>query len=1426
MNRQNLNINYVIDDNEFGKGYLTCDLPNDFFYPGFSVVDTIFNSLGDITVNEYSEGHSSGNDYLNLLVVEFKGMHDDEETSPAHILYFNYSYLNGHIDSENRTLNLPLTLPNGYKVKIGYLAGVNSQAGAMNTGGLVTYLKYKESAWEVIHYDNVPNINNSNLEDIYASCTYGGTYSNRDGATGVTLYDSSSFESKGEGLAGFSTSTADDLGFDYDMLNQKLQELYDNDNFSDTNYPHITGTYLDMLRFKNSSGEYNWMRQSRCGDILRVWIASSMMDDNFAIKLNGIPQYTDRVLRWDQIKDNQLQGVRVGNLPIIQREFSNPTLDRWNRIKNQQSVTSEEETSIMPEIDAHGIMGDIEDEIYGYETTVSANQLFQAWSEYGDDSLLQNDWTHETSNFQTLFESQHGTVDGLLLASHTRLLRDAVGQYFYANGSWQAFDFENDVLQMQEDLNINYDTGYTTIDYNFTNIPSWLALGAEKGLPLNRALTSYEPSQSAIYNDGLWTYIDIDIDSRMLSDGIYQVNAEFGYWNKQNYSWLDTFLPPKEKYCRFKFNNSMPTVSYQYHEDVPFTWNVNDFQEWFNQSQLNASYEPDMIQENIGWYPFSSNTQAELFLPTYDYADENAPWGANIYQNLGNTILNPNQNRTSLLWKQHFGMESTAGVVAKTGIDRFKWSYNFTTGSDFSHFIENQEIGQPVDVKEALQAEMKVGDVVHRVNGFTNSVWLYAGFIFNNWVIKEPEVFIRIYDILGNASTVLWKRPDVQVSPNSTLTNTARQNILDPDTNPNAINCRQCIDIDNEFGTCDEWELFQGNFPQELYHENGYTQARGCDSDHGACCTPLVNDMVKLWPSSEILDTGHHSTFHCGVSEEYLANMSNYFNEYINKYTSYDMTTQFHNMSDTNYLTEHGGHQFGVGTNYYDVLPWGFENETATGQWVLHSLIAHDPYYNQGGNPVASSINHQHFEGECQQAILEAQYYILAPCMTSKGFSSVSTVPNLQEGGNTPENICKCDASTLMALDSNRRFNQVISPTGNQNLTSIFGTEIKEDLTEQDLGQYWEGQYECTSCLQTPNTNLGVWDVIEAPCGVGYGLLEPATVTLMFEDLEHNDFASISSTISYELKEISYLEGVCTIRLIDDLGQFIGEPIGSCSQATINPYESAEYLSYDITTIDNYNLAVGIVISNCGFDMIMCQTLTFSLTFTDGYQTSSSNLTVNWNGDEEISGCQDPSAYNYNPTAVFPCNDCCEYPEPIEEPEFQLTPGVAEGSKVALVYTADLDRWDQIDMEENVYGATTGKKGEVLLSSYADNTATQSRLKIFQADDSDEGKQNFFWVSKKMNFGYDSIYKSIKRIKIVFSKTFNSEDNMPYTKLMLASYPSQATFSEIIQTVEDAKTLKYEVPRNARKCKSIQFSLESKEDIESISIIYTIKGIK
>ena len=822
--------------------------------------------------------------------------------------------------------------------------------------------------------------------------------------------------------------------------------------------------------------------------------------------------------------------------------------------------------------------------------------------------------------------------------------------------------------------------------------------------------------------------------------------------------------------------------------------------------------------------PFADGIQQDVFF-VQDY--EGAP---PLYEGLGDRVQNPNGERTSKLWKQHFGLESGVGIVARTGMNKWRWGYRHSQGKDWTKFVETLDAGDIVDTQAELESQMKVGDVIHKFNGFTNAVWLYVGFIFNHWELIEPEVTIRLHDIIGNTNYAIWRHNTVNISPNAELTSEAYDELhTGEDGQTPILNCEDCT-VHGEY-SCEETEEWQEPVPMNLYNKNGMDPGRACEQDNHNCCDPIINDTVKMWANGQLKDFGTHSEFYCGVSDSLLQEFSNQFNSYIGSYTQAGGET-YQGGAGTFGPGWTYGESIGVGMNFYNpsmfmadatqwVYPFGWDNmDHPTGAHVLLDLVAHDAYNEEAEY---SQVNIQNFDSPCQQTILEARYYQLSPCLVTKGLNSSAF-----QGANDSswETSCACDTNSWLGIDANRGFNENLSTVGNQDLISDIGGEIEPIITQNMLQNQWVGQFECTHCMSTPETHLGAWDFFEAPCGIGFGLLEPAAVTIWFDQLESNDFASITSNISYHPTGIWYMDGVCQMQLINEFGEELGEPIGNCGQATLNPYVDAEYVQADFTTIDNYDHAAGIVIKNCGWDMIMCQTLQFSMQFYDGYQYNTSNFTINWNGDEEISGCQDPGAYNYSPAAVFPCDDCCEYPEPIEEPEFELIPGQAEGSKIALVYTADLDRWDQVDMEENIYGAVAGKKGEVLLSAFANNTTSQSKLKIFQASETEETKQTYLWVSKKMNFGYDSIYKSIKRIKVVFAKTYNIASDVPYTKLMVASYPHEPSFTEINQVVEDEKTLKYEIPRSARKCKNIQFSIESKHDIESISVIYTMKGIK
>ena len=137
-----------------------------------------------------------------------------------------------------------------------------------------------------------------------------------------------------------------------------------------------------------------------------------------------------------------------------------------------------------------------------------------------------------------------------------------------------------------------------------------------------------------------------------------------------------------------------------------------------------------------------------------------------------------------------------------------------------------------------------------------------------------------------------------------------------------------------------------------------------------------------------------------------------------------------------------------------------------------------------------------------------------------------------------------------------------------------------------------------------------------------------------------------------------------------------------------------------------------------------------------------------------------------------------------------------------------------------------GNKGEVLVSSYTLGTLSFSKLKEFQGGITDDAKQDYVWISKAMTFGYDNIYNKIKRFKITLAKTYASESDIPSVGLWINSAPFADSFTQIMGKAEDNKTLKFEIPREARKCKSFQLMITGKVEIEAIGIIYNVKGIK
>ena len=374
---EELNITYTAVDEEesYGKGTLEFDVPPSLMYPGIAITESLFTGfLGYLgNIDSESEGFGQGGEFVNLLSLEFIPIHEGEippDIKVENVIYFNYAQLSGSI--VNGRFQIPLNIPPDMHIRVSFLANLyyNADTGTSD-GSEDVVLVLKKSTWffrETEAFETwvfTDPGNESKMRDIFAGCTYGGTYS-RFHRTTMTEIDNHNGPK-------YSMASPDDLGWDYAWLNEKHKELYDmegldenSNGFTSTAYPYVDQVYLNMMRYQNENGEWNFMRANRCGDTARVWLSVPFVDDNFAVRCNGVPHLNDSVFRVSEIRNGDISGIRMGQIPIMQREFSNPSKGRFGRIQSEVFGIDNESTSFTPDSDEHGIFGDMEDETYSY----------------------------------------------------------------------------------------------------------------------------------------------------------------------------------------------------------------------------------------------------------------------------------------------------------------------------------------------------------------------------------------------------------------------------------------------------------------------------------------------------------------------------------------------------------------------------------------------------------------------------------------------------------------------------------------------------------------------------------------------------------------------------------------------------------------------------------------------------------------------------------------------------------------------------------------------------------------------------------------------------------------------------------------------------------------------------------------------------
>ena len=94
-----------------------------------------------------------------------------------------------------------------------------------------------------------------------------------------------------------------------------------------------------------------------------------------------------------------------------------------------------------------------------------------------------------------------------------------------------------------------------------------------------------------------------------------------------------------------------------------------------------------------------------------------------------------------------------------------------------------------------------------------------------------------------------------------------------------------------------------------------------------------------------------------------------------------------------------------------------------------------------------------------------------------------------------------------------------------------------------------------------------------------------------------------------------------------------------------------------------------------------------------------------------------------------------------------------------------------------------------------------------------------------MSFGYDDVYKVVKKIKVMISDKLVTEEDLLNDDTQLFVF-ADGEWAPTTKKTEGHRTKVLELSRAYRKCKSIKLVLSASKTIESISVVYTMKSVK
>ena len=1157
-----------------------------------------------------------------------------------------------------------------------------------------------------------------------------------------------------------------------------------------------------------------YMKPSRCVETIRVWLSGSHINDDTAFTIDNIPQFAGKVFRWKHLKNGNNYGIRIGQLPIVSRELKNllPNCVRRGSFDNPVDWGWSDDFDLTGSSNSPMYSSDmgVEDLSSLGNSYGSQNSLID-WTGADPDNLgqfydaVEDAWNHELLGDMTEWVDAHqnSNMGNTLfwMTQHNNNNYLPGGTIFNSvTGMWETVETNPDVFSEYGEMMMN---GLDDDTDWLSNLSSHHLMGLHTSMPLNRQTVGYSYKRTDRRGAaGMWTYVDIDVYTRFLNNGPQRAVVNIGIWDEATNDFKAEFDDYRTKYHFWFFvANNHPVVKWQHISEKVRFWHLNDLTERIEgEVVMNWDGDWESYIASGGYIPFANNPDLYDVVANGGYSNitsvvETLPYGtSNAIQPSGRTAT----SEMNLV----FNVEGPQGILARNGLINYKTPIDFKTVQEETYDDENFDTFE-INY-EGLHQIMAIGDVMPSME-FCRLHTPRKAYSFYDTLIDSYKWPVRVTDIVGNSSIAIWQADEWQKDANLKFTDAVIESVVKDEgeetLKKNCIRYFWCDDTENYL--CEEpfpelnpaMDDLEGNLLNyqidrpSVHIKEGMSFNKYCqDTIPDSCCEPIYpyfDRGTADFPMPKLQDTGVGNEIICGLTTQEV----DYFYQQFNQYIGYGAggTSTF------------GGNNLYMNTAYGDTIDaWGEHVEYGNelyGRILLEANVLDPENCDCGGSPC-----------------LELGWYNQSPCSWVNPYNT--------DDIRFPEDDCvNCRDDSHLYLDFNRSFNQELTVTGEFNFGPNQGDEDWITITDGNKNNNWLGQYECTFCPTIDAQYFPIDDIYQGPCGKLHGVNGISSMNIVLSDLSNNDFNL--SQGNFWINELIFPHEVCTLELKDSNGDAL-QSYGNCDGAANYPYAASPLGTYAIN--DSVDGQVhSITVRTCGDQHYHCQSIPISISFTDGNNVSVSNLIIDWNSQGSYEGCTDPLANNYNPNAVWGCDDCCRYTTPTGNGDYYSDFDV-EGSNKILSFTADLDRWDQYKLDEGkLFGATSGAKGELILSAYNPTSKTLSSLKHFQG--SEEKEDSFTWASKEMSFGYDDVYKVVKKIKVMISDKLVTEEDLLNDDTQLFVF-ADGEWAPTTKKTEGHRTKVFELSRAYRKCKSIKLVLSASKTIESISVVYTMKSVK